>query len=432
MAALDHTAALPRVTPRMFSSETGFVLLFVGLSLSWFFGLGTVYWPIVAFFVVLSLLSASKLTVPRRFGVWLLFLAWLPLSAVQIADAGSVAVFAQRYIGILAATAIFLYVFNASRDALPDSVIVNALALYWLILVVGGLIAVVLPTIAYHSPAEQLVPRSLVDVPYIHDGLHVKFADVQDLFGFPVGRPSIFFSATNAWAAMVGLLTPFAFGAVAQAKSLWRRRALRAAIGLSIVPVVVSLNRGLWIALSVLALYVAVRLALQLKLRSLAWLFALAGVTVALIFVTPLGSLFNERVTTTPNSNESRGQIYREAIDGIEASPVIGYGGTRPSRSDPDGPPVGTHSELAFLAFAHGIPALLLFLGWCILTLLRSGRGLSGPVFWAHLAILVFLVEAPYYLLEAHLVVFMIAAALIWRSTTRAPVTDRQASIVTP
>ena len=213
---------------------------------------------------------------------------------------------------------------------------------------------------------------------------------------------------------MVALLTPFAFAALEQATSTSRRRLLQGLLVLSIVPIVVSLNRGVWLALGAAALYVAVRAALRLNLRSLGYVAGFLGVIAALLIATPLGTLTSDRLTTPTDSNQSRGAIYEEAFAGIREAPLLGYSEPKPAQRNPGGPPVGTHSHVLFLAFSHGVPALLFFLIWIGITLIRSAR-LSGPPFWAHVAVLVFLVESPYYLLEAHLVVVMIAAALVWR-----------------
>ena len=414
MATVDQSLAIPRSQPRLISRRALFVLLFVGLTLSWFLGLAVVFWPAVAFFFLLSFLANRRLEFPRYFGIWLLFLAWVLISGFGLEDGSGALVFAQRFFVIAAATLVFLFVFNSPRSSLPDSTVVNALAVYWAILIVGGLAAALAPAISYHSPAEALVPGGLLSNPYIHGSLHVRFADVQSVLGFPVGRPSIFFTATNAWGAMVALLTPFAFAALEQATSTSRRRLLQGLLVLSIVPIVVSLNRGVWLALGAAALYVAVRAALRLNLRSLGYVAGFLGVIAALLIATPLGTLTSDRLTTPTDSNQSRGAIYEEAFAGIREAPLLGYSGPKPAQRNPGGPPVGTHSHLLFLAFSHGVPALLFFLIWIGITLIRSAR-MSGPPFWAHVAVLVFLVESPYYLLEAHLVVVMIAAALVWR-----------------
>ena len=416
MATVEHAARIAYARPRrLLTRERQFVLLFPALALSWFVGFSAFFWSTVAFFILLSFLARRDAAVPSRFGIWLLFLAWVPLSAAQLEQGGDALVFLQRYFGFAAATVLFVYVFNSSRRVLSDATIVNGLATYWGILVVGGLVAVVFPYVEYATPVQRLLPGELLQNAYVYGSVHVRFADVQSLLGFPVGRPLMFFGATNAWGAMVALLTPFAFAALEGAASLGRRRLLQALLVVSIVPIVVSLNRGTWLALTVALAYVAIRFALRLNLRSLAWFAGLVGLVGALVLSTSLGNLVGERLTQPTASNTSRQTLYDEAIAKTKQSPLIGYGGTRPSDRNPGGPPVGTHSQLLFVAFAHGIPALVLFLGWFGLTLVRSARGLTGPPFWAHVSILVFLVESPYYLLEGHLPIAMIAAALIWR-----------------
>lgn len=425
MATADYSMAL--APPRLVRPERQVPLLFASLALSWFLGLAAFFWIIVAFCLSLSFLIRRELAFPRRFGIWLLFLAWVALSAFELNHSGGALVFGQRYLNILAATVIFLWIFNATRSALPDTAIVNGLVLYWAILVCGGMVAILAPGVSFHTPAEHLVPGSLLSNGYLYSSLHARFADVQALFGFPVGRPMIFFSATNAWGAMVALLTPFVFSALEQPMVPLRRKLIQGLLVLSVVPIVVSLNRGMWIALCVAAVYVAVRFAIRLNFRSVAWLAGLAGVIVVLIFSTPLGGLIGARITTPTQSNESRTTLYDEAAAGIKKSPLLGHGGPRPAELNPDGPPVGTHSHLLFLAFSHGLPALAFFLAWFGLTFLRSGR-LKGAGFWAHVALLVFFVESPYYLLEAHLVVAMMAAALIWRRLAWSPAEEPRAN----
>ncbi|MDP8911038.1 MAG: O-antigen ligase family protein, partial [Actinomycetota bacterium] len=415
MATLDHAIALPQTARATATQARRFVLLFPALAISWFLGVSAFFWLAVAFAMVLGFTLRRDVVFPPRFGIWLLFLAWVPLSALQLQEGGDALVFLQRYFGVIAATIVFLYVFNSSRARLPDSTVVNALAVYWAILVVGGFVAMVFATVSYHSPAEQVLPGSLLANPYVHGTVHVRFADVQAFLGFPVGRPQMFFGATNAWGAMVALLTPFALAAVRQARTVARRRVLQALLVLSIVPIVVSLNRGMWLALGISFAYVAVRFALQLNMRALAGFVGVVAASGALLVTTPLGGLISERLEHG-HSNESREALYREALAGTKESPLIGYGGPRPSVESPKGPPVGTHSHVFFLLFSHGIPAFVLFMGWLALTLLRSLRETSGPAFWAHVSVLVFLIESPYYLLEAHLLVVMIAAALVWRT----------------
>jgi O-antigen ligase len=400
--------------PRPLARAHLLVLIFATFPLWWLAGLFAFVWPIVAFFLLLALIRQGDVVFPRGFGLWLLLLAWAPLSALQLSGDNAPFLFAQRLALLIAATVVFLYVFNSSRATLPDRAIIDALTVFWALLIVGGFVAMLFPNLSFHSPFELFLPGSLVANEFVHDLVHVRFAQVQTFLGYPVGRPSPFFASTNAWGAGVALLTPIAFAGLAQARSPLRRRLLATLLVLSVLPIVVSLNRGVWLALALALGYVGVRFALARRLQAVASLIGLVAIILALLFVTPFGGLIGERLAT-PHSNEGREALYREAIDRTEQSPLIGYGGPIPAERSSLSPPVGTHSELFFLSISYGVPAVAFFLAWFGLTLLRAGRVASGPRFGAHVAILVFLMEAPYYLLEMHLAVAMIIAAYIWR-----------------
>jgi polysaccharide biosynthesis protein PslJ len=248
----------------------------------------------------------------------------------------------------------------------------------------------------------------------------VRFAQVHTFLGHPVGRPSALFSFTNSWGAMVALLTPFAIAALSQAKTVLRRRTMEALLLASVVPIVVSLNRGLWLSLTLGFAYVSVRAAVRAELRAVAALLAGAGVATVLLVATPLGGLVSERLAD-PHSNEVRRVLYEEAIERTRDSPLVGFGGPQPSMENPNAPPVGTHSQLSFVLVSHGIPGLVLFVLWFVITFVRGARATSD-VFWGHVAILIFLIQTPYYLLNTpHAFVVMIAAAMIWRDAAGSP-----------
>jgi polysaccharide biosynthesis protein PslJ len=422
----------PAAEPRLVSQHGAFVLLFPTFAIFWFLGLGMVFWPLVGLLAGLSLLARRALDVPRRFGLWLLFLLWIPLSIIQLEEQTEAMVFLHRLSVIVAATTIFLYIFNADRIRLPDSAVINALAFGWAILIVGGLVAVLLPHVQFHTAFESLLPASLRANAYVHGGVHVAFADVNSFLGFPVGRPRIFFTATNAWGAMVALLTPFAFAALEQVTTTLRRRVLQILLPVSLVPIVFSLNRGLWLALAVAGLYVLFRFVHQFNLRRLAAVAAVTGVGAAVVFATSLGGLIGQRLETG-HSDESRRTLVAEGFKGVKESPLIGHGRPREleSQAGTPLPPIGTHSHLLYIAYSHGIPALLFAASWLVLTLLVSRRARTGPLFWAHLGVLVFVIEMPYYLLEAHLPVLMIVGALIWRSVAYRSVAPRNPYVAT-
>lgn len=418
MSAVGHSLPLPRARPHVGRPARVLTLVFATLPLWWLAGLYSFTWQIVGFFLLLALLRRRSVVFPRGFGIWLLFLAWVPLAALQLKDAGDMLLFAQRLSVLASATIIFLYVFNSSRERLPDRTIVNALTLYWAMLVVGGFLGVLFPNVSFHSPIEKILPGGLLGNPFVHDQVHVYFAQVHTFLGYPVGRPSAFFTYTNTWGSILAVLTPFVFAALADTKSALRRKLLAALLVLSAIPIVVSLNRGVWLALGLGLTYAFIRFALSRQLRAVAVLASVAALVVTLLFVTPVGGLVTERLAN-PHSNTVREALYAEAIDRSKESPLVGYGGPQPSEHYRFAAPVGTHSQLLFVVFSYGIPAVVFFTAWFGLTLLRSAKGTTAPRFWAHVAILIFLIEAPYYLLDMHLAVVMIAAALLWREIAR-------------
>jgi polysaccharide biosynthesis protein PslJ len=419
MVAIDHTQHLPVVKPRSGARAHMLKIVFASLPVWWLMGLFPFVWPIIGFFLLLALIRQGDVSFPRGFGLWLLLLAWAPLSLVQLGGDNANLLFAQRFATLGAATVLFLYLFNSSREDLPNGAILEVLTLFWAMLVVGGLISILFPTVSFHSPFELLLPAGLVANPFVHGLVHVEFAQVQTFLGYPVGRPSPFYSFTNAWGSAVALLTPIAFAAFIQTRSPLRRRLLGALLVLSVIPIVVSLNRGVWLALALALGYAALRFAHAQRMNALAGLIGLVGFLLILMFLTPLGGLLSDRLAT-PHSNLGREALYRESFERTKESPIVGYGGPIESQ-ETTGPPVGTHSQFFFLAISYGVPAVGLFLAWFGLTFLRSGRSVSGPLFWAHVAILVLLMEAPYYLLEMHVPIAMMIAAYIWREVARAP-----------
>jgi polysaccharide biosynthesis protein PslJ len=418
MSAIERAHPLAFPQPRPLARAQLLTLVVASFPLWWLAGLFAFVWPIVAFFLLLALIRQGNLIFPRGFGLWFLLLGWAPLSVLALSGDNAPFLLAHRLAVLTAATVVFLYIFNSSRETLPDAVIVDVLTLFWTMLVIGGFVAMAFPTVSFHSPFELLLPAGLVANQFVHNLVHVDFAQVQTFLGYPVGRPSPFFTFTNAWGSGVALLTPIAVAGLAQTRSPLRRRLLATLLVLSVIPIVVSLNRGVWLALTLALAYAAIRFALARRLHAVAGLVGLVGVVLVLLFLTPLGGLASERLAH-PHSNEAREALYQESIDRTKESPLIGHGGPLPAEETTVNAPVGTHSELFFLSISYGVPAVVFFFAWFALTFLRSGRAASGPRFWAHVSILVFLMEAPYYLLEMHLAVAMIIAAFIWRDVVR-------------
>jgi len=390
--------------------------LFAALPIWWTLGAAYFIWPLITFPLLFSLLLRGNVRVPPRFGLWLLFLAWMLLASLQVEGHLRLALFAWRASLYVSATLLFLYVFNASRERLPDRTILKAMALFYAAVIVGGLLGVFLPHVSFSTPVESIVPSSFLADQTAYYFVHPALAENMDFLGYPVGRPKTLFAYTNQWGACAAVLTPLALAAVSQMRPGPPRRGLGILLILSVVPITVSLNRGLWLSLGLGLAYVAIRLGRQRDARGL--VAGLVALTVAglVVLMTPLGGLVEDRFTAQKNSNDTRLAIYQTTVDEIKESPVLGYGSPRRNRFDADQPSIGTQGQAFTLAFSYGIPALLLFVAWFGYSLFRSMPRGSPSRFWANAAIFVLLMELPYYnYMPATLHVAMVAAALLWR-----------------
>jgi O-antigen ligase len=177
----------------------------------------------------------------------------------------------------------------------------------------------------------------------------------------------------------------------------------------------------MWVALAAAAVYVGVRHARARNVRSMLGGAAVLAIAAAMIFATPLGTVFNDRVTKHSNSTQTRLGVYRDTTQQVRQSPLFGYGSPRAS-ADPNSPPLGTQGQLFLVLFAHGIPGLAFFVAWFGSGVLRSFRRRSRDHLWAHLAIIVFLIEMPFYsFMPTTLHIIMLPAALIWRDAVTRP-----------
>lgn len=414
MSAVAVRAAAPA---RSFGSVWPLYVLFVALPIWWALGAAYFVWPFLTFPLLLSLLLRQEVRLPPRFGLWLLFLAWMFLASHQLDDAMSVALFLYRASLYISATLLFLYIYNATRDRLPDGAIVKAMALFWAAVVVGGLLGVFLPYASFGTPVEALMPASVLQDKTAYYFVHPGLSEVMTFLGYPVGRPKTLFAFSNQWGAAIAVLTPFALAALSETRRRsFPRRALILLLILSIVPITVSLNRGLWLSLGLGLVYVAFRLTRQGDVRALrAGLIGLVAV-VLVIFITPLGGLVGDRFTAQRNSNDTRLTVYQATFEGIKQSPLFGYGSPTGAEFDANLPELGTQGQMFTVAFSYGIPAVLLFAGWFLSSFLNSRRSGSSARLWANASVLILLLELPYYnYMPATLHVGMVAAALAWR-----------------
>jgi polysaccharide biosynthesis protein PslJ len=384
--------------------------LILGFPVWWALGLGAFAWALFAVPMLLRL-SGRTIRAPRGFGIWLLFVGWTCVSVIGVDTAGRQIAFAYRLLMYLSATVAFLYVYNAPRRDLSTRKVVLTLAGLWLVVVFGGWLGVLVPNGEFTSLTERLLPGGLRQDEFVRQLVHPSFAQVMDFLGYPVGRPKAPFAYTNDWGSNYGLLLPFFLLAMWGARRAWAPLAARAILGASLVSVLVSLNRGLWLSVGASLTYAAVRLALRGRTMALRGLVVLAGVIVVLFALTPLRGLVQDRVST-PHSNAGRARLYSEAVDLVVASPVVGYGAPQEVTGGHLLPPVGTQGQFWMVLVSQGVVGAALFVGFFGHMIWRTSRG-PTVAFWCHVALVTGLVQTLFYdMIPAQLHILMIAGAL--------------------
>ncbi|MEO8330711.1 MAG: hypothetical protein ABI586_11945, partial [Candidatus Nanopelagicales bacterium] len=243
-------------------------------------------------------------------------------------------------------------------------------------------------------------------------------------------RPNAPFEFTNAWGNNLSILIIwFAVGYV-----LYTRGAKRwlgaLAVCAAVVPVVYSLNRGLWLGLVIGLIYVVVRLAIAGRPWLLGILGAVAVAALLVVSVSPLGTVVEDRAGAG-HSDQVRGSLAQQAITGAMASPILGYGGTRETvgsdesiaiGSTEDCPrcgnrTIGSTGHFWNVMFSQGFVGLLFFVGFFVATALRYRKDLTPIGLAGQTIVVVQLFYMFFYVgISSTLSLLMITIGLLWRN----------------
>lgn len=403
----------PQLTGFLHPGLPFYVLL--GLPLFWLLGLGYFAFVLAAVPMGLGLLVMKPIRVPRGFNSWLLFIGWMLLStAVLEFTPGRLVSFGIRAVAYIAATIIFLYVYNVPQRYLPTGRALGVMAsIFVFTAVVGGYLGLLLGEVRMPTPFSLIVPQSLLNESVVNNVVRPPFAQTQDFLGYPLNRPSMPFAFTNDWAAT---LVPGTFIAIAAAGRVVRQRRLLTLVAwLAAIPMIISANRGMWIALLLGVVYVAVRRASSGQALLAIRLVLVLTFALGLILVSPLGDLVGGR-TTSSHSIDARSDIYSDVIEAVPESPILGFGAPV-ANPNPNRPAIGTHGMFWTALFSHGVPGVILYVGFWAGMTFRTGVDIRNQEhLWLHLAVASSLPTMFFYdHLPAALPLMMIAAAIILR-----------------
>ncbi len=427
--------------------------LLVPFPLWWAMGLGSFMFILLAIPMAVTLVRRrGSLRFPRGWILWALFLLWALLSLLMYAKnpatthAGSLVgrmvstvVLLSNYAG---ATVTMLFVGNLNANELPVLRAARWLGALFLTTVAGGFLGTFLSHLAFTSPVELLVrlltqglfnrgiASSLRADPYISALIHPAAAQLQSVLGTEGGRAAAPFAYTNFWANSLSLLLIWFICAWGINTSPLRKVVCGVCVALATIPVIYSLNRGLWLGIAISVLWVAVRLFLHGRVAALLSVLIAVSLGGLIFLVSPLHSTLNARLDH-PQSNSIRSYLMYQSIHGAEQSPLIGWGGTRKTDGSAQSITVGkspdcrqcgdftigSTGQLWSVLFYQGFVGAGLFFGFFAAAVWtyrrdRSPVGQSGVLVVA----LTFVYMLFYVSVPAPLTITMISVGLLWRS----------------
>jgi hypothetical protein len=391
------------------------VVLLALYPLWWVLGLGVLVFPILALPMLVILVryrfAGRPVALPPGFGWWLIFLAAVLVSTAALGstppgtvpgDGPSRALAVGfRLVEYLSLTVLLVYAGNLSAAELPQARLVRLLAWLFGVTVLGGLLGLVAGRFGFASPAELLLPSWLRTNGFVQSLVHPSAAQVQHVLGSASARPAAPWGYTNTWGNNFCLLVVWfvvaCWALPAQpAQPAQRRLRVFGVLGLAVafVPMVLSLNRGLWVGLLVMVGYAGIRYLRPSRALAGAAIGA-AGLALALA-VTPLGGVVADRLAHG-KSNSVRLYLTERAVTDLAGSPVIGYGSTRDTLGGRSSVAIGEstncarcgnftiggNGQLWQLLFAHGLAGTagyLAFFGTALWRFRhdRSPVGLAG------------------------------------------------------
>lgn len=372
-------------------------LLILGFPLWWALGISSFAFLIAAAAMAADMFRRGRIRLPAGFGVWVLFLLWVLAGVfllwaqapgtVEGGGIGRLVGYGLRLLWYLAISVAMLYPLSFSSRVLPGMTVVRWLGVLFLFTAGGGLLGVLFPSLEFTSPMELIIPGAGTEG-FIRNVVHPSLAEQSDFLGYEQARPKAPFAYPNAWGNNIGLLLPFFVLGWATSKRRWQRLAMPLVVGLSLIPIAYSLNRGLWIGIGILVVYAAVTMVRKGHVWGLVALLGAALMATVVILATPLGDTIALRIET-PHSNERRTTVAETVISMTWAeSPVLGYGTTRQVQGNfesiaggetPDchqcaAPPVGTQGFLWRLIFTTGFVGTALFFVFMAIQMARHVR----------------------------------------------------------
>jgi hypothetical protein len=353
----------------------------------WALGIGAFACVLFAVPMTWTLLKRRPLRFPPAFGVWLVYLIWNVISLVMLpvhapnttegSFAGRSISLVQHFVQLASATVFLLYLVNLSKQELPQRRVMKWAAILFLVTICGGLLALADPHFAFNAPLEYVLPHSLTKNVYVHTLVHPAAAQVQTVLGFSSPRPAAPWAYTNLWGNNLSILLVWFCVYMWEPKVVRNHIRLALVLAVAIVPIIYSLNRGLWLGLLLSIVFLLFRLAKRGDVRATLITAAAIAVGGVLFLATPLNSVVQQRASHG-KSNSIRTFIDTQSFKGAVESPLIGWGDSRKvigsSQSIAVGPSascplcgavnLGSTGEIWVVMFDQGLVGAAIYLGF--------------------------------------------------------------------
>jgi hypothetical protein len=413
--------------------------------------------PMAARLYAWSAHGNRSIRVPPGFALWLLFLICMlaGVATLSVTAPGTLASpvtnriisFAVRGAGYLGVTVLLLFAGNLTEREFPRRRLAWLLGLVGLYTAVGGMAGVILPSFHFTSPLASIVPNRLLSNNLVLQAqMHPALSQIQSILGAPHGRPAAPFVYTNDWGNCLAILLPWLL--VAWWLHGTRRQRLIAAVSLVVVvvPIIYSLNRGLWIGLAVALAYLGLRLAARGQVAVLGTVVAALAIAAVVIAATPLQGIVSQRLSSS-GSVDRRGSLAVAAVHDAVASPLIGYGDTRHPQGSIQsvtvgrsakcpacgGGTIGANGQLWLLLICSGLLGAALYMSFFAYGIWRYRRdttayGLAGVL----VLLLSFVFMIAYDAAGVPLAITMLAYAMLWRNERAIRQREASAAHVAP
>jgi hypothetical protein len=260
--------------------------------------------------------------------------------------------------------------------------------------------------------------------------LHPGLSQVQNTLGYAEGRPRAPFDFTNMWGNCLAILLPWLMVAWWSYGGKKERRRLLIVMAVAFVPVVYSIDRGLWVGIGLSVVYLAVRFALKGKFTMLAGLLGVIALAAIVIVASPLQTLIQDRLNHG-KSNAVRSSLSGLAVNDGLSSPVIGYGDTRHEQGSTNSIAVGKtlkclscgsrdiggNGQLWMMFISEGLVGAGLYCAFLAYGIWRYWR---DPTPYGLAGVLVLVLQFPFMIVYVAvgppLVWTMLAYALLWKN----------------